>query len=455
VSVLIVLLLCAGGDLDAAEKALAEKRPEEAIRLLGDLAEAEDVDARALLVLGRARLQLAEYPPAVEALLRALDTLPEDKALLRDIAWAHWGAARGDATFAQAYLQDALKFARRSDDQRLVADLLYELSRWQEALDVYAVIEETDENRLALTTRKGHCLLALERKDDAMKEYALALDEALRLGDLREAFDAAFRAQQTGKFLAWLDRKIAAEPKNVDFLLYRAYTREAVEMWEGAVEDFRAVLELRPGFLPARRKLARALVFYGSKQQRIDVMKEAEAMLRKLLAEDPADAVSWQSMQWLAGWEWANGRTERAYELLKLMLGIDPGDPAIVLNFAAMARRLGKYDEADAAFRTVLENDPEDPALLNDYAILMDGRGRLDEALKLWRRVLEVDPADRNALENLFTKAWERGDDEAMRRHLAAGLAVAENAGDPAYLRRWRWFRDRLRWAPSGFGRER
>ena len=64
-------------------------------------------------------------------------------------------------------------------------------------------------------------------------------------------------------------------------------------------------------------------------------------------------------------------------------------------------------------------------------------------------------PVNRNALENLFTKAWERGDDEAVANYLARGLEEAAKTGDPGLLRRWRWFENRLRWAPHGFGQER
>ena len=66
-----------------------------------------------------------------------------------------------------------------------------------------------------------------------------------------------------------------------------------------------------------------------------------------------------------------------------------------------------------------------------------------------------IDPGNMNALENLFTKAWERGDSKAAKTHLEHGLAGAEKADNPGLLRRWRWFRDRLAWAPTGFGVQR
>ena len=60
-----------------------------------------------------------------------------------------------------------------------------------------------------------------------------------------------------------------------------------------------------------------------------------------------------------------------------------------------------------------------------------------------------------NALENLFTKAWERGDRKAAARYLERGIAESQKSDAEGLRRRWRWFRDRLSWAPSGFGAER
>ncbi|MHC4448669.1 MAG: hypothetical protein ACYS0E_00830 [Planctomycetota bacterium] len=451
----LLLLALLNGDLAAAEQALADKKPSEAIRLLGKLADGDDADIRALIVLGRSHLALYEYEAAIDPLLRAVEIRAKDKSLSRDAAWACWGAAGTAGNFAQAYLEDALRYARRSEDQRLIADLLYELQRWEEALKIYRTLPDDNATRFFLAERRAHCLAALERGDEARLEYGKALDEAIRAGSLVDAYRSSFRAQQTGKLLAWLDSRVAAEPKNLQLRLYRGYAREALSMWKETVEDLRLVTQLSPEHFDARRRLARALVFYGSSQQRAEELLEAEKILRANLNQEPTDEPSWQSMQWLAGWAWANGDTRRSYELLKVLHDIDPEDRDVGLNFCAMARRLTRYDEADAAFRALLAVDAEDADVVNDYAILKDGMGREDEALALWRRVLEIDPGNMNALENLFTKAWERGDVEAAKTHLAHGLAGAEKADNPGLARRWRWFRDRLTWAPTGFGVER
>jgi hypothetical protein len=64
--------------------------------------------------------------------------------------------------------------------------------------------------------------------------------------------------------------------------------------------------------------------------------------------------------------------------------------------------------------------------------------------------VLEEEPDNANALENLFTDAWERGDAAAIADLGGRGLAAARSRGEA--VDRWLWFLDRLRWAPSGLG---
>ncbi|MEM8885240.1 MAG: tetratricopeptide repeat protein [Planctomycetota bacterium] len=452
-ALLICLLL--GGDLVAAEKALADNKPEEAIELLGDLADADDADVRAQLVLGRAYLRLREYEAAVDPLLRAAERKPDDKQLMRDAAWACWGASANAGSFQQAYLEDALRYARKSDNAKLVADLLYELQRWEEALAAYDKVEETEANRLFLKTRAAYCLAALERADEARVAFGAALDEALRRNDLRAGYELAFRGKQQGRYMAALDKRIADKPEDVSLRLFRGYAREAARLWKVAVEDLRVVYKLAPAHADGRRRLARSLVMLGTKEQREEPLVEAERLARKELADFPGEPMSWATMRWIAGWRWANRDIPRAYGVLRDLQKMDPADREVVLNFGAMARRLGKYKEAEAAFLQYLEIDAEDPDILNDYGIVKDGMGRRAEAIALWEKVLSLEEGNLNSLENLFTKAWEDGDRAAIERYLKRGTEEAMRTNDEGLQRRWRWFRDRLAWAPSGFGHER
>ena len=451
----LILFFALAGDLAGAEAALEAGKPERALELLGDLADKEGAELKALLVSGKALIELRQYEGAMDPLLRAADRAPEDKEVARLAAWACWGAARGGGNFARAYLEDALRYARRAEDQRMIADLLFELGTYEEALQAYRALPATETASAAMRTRIAQCLAALGKEAEARAAYGEALDAAIAAEDLSAAFRSAFAAKQAGKLLAWLGTRIEAKPDDLLLRLHRGYAREGLGMWKEAAEDLKVAYRLEPRHTDARRRLARCLMNYGTREQQNSAIDEAEVLARAALKDDPRDPISWETVRWLAGWAWANRDVPRSFELLGVLHDIDPEARDIALNYCAMARRLGKYEEAEAAFLAILKVDDEDNDVLNDYAILKDGMGQEEEALRMWRRVLEIAPDDLNALENLYTKAWERGDAANARKHLARGLELSSAGGNEGLARRWRWFRNRERWAPVGHRAER
>ncbi len=281
---LLVLLLLAG-DLAAAQKALAAGRPADALRLLGDLAEAADPPADVLIVQGRAYLALREYQAAVEPLMRASDLRPEDRDLARDAARACWGAAQG--TYRALYLADARRLAERAGDDAMLADLAYEAGDLEDALARYRARKDEEATRLHRLTRIADCLRQLGRAEEAAPAYAAALDEALRRDDLRAAYRLAFAGGQRGRFLSWLDRKIA-EKDDPRLRLFRGYVRAAALMFSEAIEDLRRALQARPNDLEIKDQLSHALLQHGIRTQDAGEIEESEKLARAILAADPA-----------------------------------------------------------------------------------------------------------------------------------------------------------------------
>jgi tetratricopeptide (TPR) repeat protein len=443
---LLVLLLLAG-DLAAAQEALAAGRPAEALRLLGDLAEADEPPVEVLIVQGRAYLALKEYQAAVEPLMRASDARPTDKVLARDAALACRGAAQG--MYRMLYFADARRLAARAGDAALLADLAYEAGDFEDALARLRALEDKEETRLHRLTRIADCLRQLGQADAAPKAYADALEEALRRDDLRAAYRVAFAGGHRGRFLSWLDGKIA-EKDDPRLRLYRGYVRSAALMFAESIEDLRAASKERPDDLEVKDLLSHALLQHGIRTQNAGEVEESEKLAHEVLAGDPAHQRAWDRLVWIAAHYWVNGRIEKSYTVLKDLHGSDPTDINAGLNFGAMARRLGHYEEARAAYDRLLDMSEEDPDVLNDYAILRDGMGDRARAVALWERTLKEEPDNLDALENLFTHTWERGESAAAREYLRRGLEAARRRNGP--VDRWLWFQDRLRWVPAGFG---
>jgi len=439
----LVLLLFLAGDLDAAEKALAAGRPQEALELLGDLAAGPDADVRAYAVQGRALLALGESEAAVEPLIRASDLSPGDRDLARDAALACWRSASGE--YGRLYLEDARRLAERAGDEAFQAEIDFALGNLEAALERYKTLEGVHARM-----RVGECLRGLGRADEAREAYGAALEAALEAEDLPQAFRAAFAAGKSGRLLAWLDERIAAQPEEAGYRLYRGFVRSEAAMYAEAAEDLRFVVAKQPGHAEARDRLSFVLLQHGVRQQDKALIMEATDLARSVLDADPSNRTAWDRLSWIAGHAWVNGDVERSYEVLADLHRRDPLDATTALNFGAMARRLGKYEEARAAYERLLEESPGDPDVLNDLGILLDGMGDRPAARELWEQVLEERPEDLNALENLFTDAWERGDRAAIGEYLRRGLEAARAGDGP--VDRWLWFGDRLRWVPCGWG---
>jgi tetratricopeptide (TPR) repeat protein len=446
----LALLLLLPGDVDAAQKALDAGKPNEAIRLLGDLPDQEEVDWRTNAVLGRAHLRLREYEAAVEPLLRAAEERPDDKPLARDAAYACWGSAKG--IYARAYLDDALRMARKSGDALLIADIQYALGDFEEALQGYEGVKENPTTRLHVLNRIAECLGGLGRTEAAQEAHGAALEEAIRGEDLLAAYRSAFAAEKAGRLLNWLDERIAANPKDPWAHLYRGYTRARLLMFGEAAADLRIAVKARPDDLDAQSQLCRALIRLGLNEQRKEALEEGEAVARGILAKDAGQPGAWEALRWLAWHYWVTRDVERSYRLLKHLHALDPEEADVGLNFAAMARRLGHHEESRKTYEILLDAYPDDPDALNDLGILRDGLGDRAGAAELWSRVLDEDRENLNALENLFTAAWERGDRAAMEELAKRGLEAARRAKKEGSIARWIWFADRLSWAPTGHG---
>ena len=440
-SLLLFLLL----DIDAAEKALQAGKPREAIRLLGDLANGDDPRANA--VLGRAHVALREYAAAVEPLLIASDADAKDKKLAAETASACWGAARAAARnadpFARAYYEDAIRMSKRAQRPGQLAPLQLEAGYYEDALETYRELADTPK------TRKGiaDALKGLGQGDQAEKAYAAALELALLKRDLQVAYQTAFLARRGGQLVQWLGKELLKKPDDKWIRLYRGYAHARLQMDAQAVVDLRLACKEFPKDLFAKDLFCRSLIRWGVAEQRPEAFDEMEGTARVLMvAGDPNGKTH---LFWLASSAWLNRDVERSYALLKELFGSDQGDKNVGLNFGAMGRRLNRLDEAEKTYRTLLEAYPDDPDVLNDLGILTDGRGDRAGAVTLWKRVLAEDPEDLNALENLFTAAWERGDRDAAARYLKSGMRLAQEQGG-GLLVRWQWFSDRLGWAPAG-----
>jgi len=195
---------------------------------------------------------------------------------------------------------------------------------------------------------------------------------------------------------------------------------------ESAIDELERAIELDPGFAPAYAELAIALAMPGRieparqaaekalslqpgllrglaaqglilEQQRPPDWPAAEAVLRRVLAQDPnmTDAIMWLSISLRQ-----QGREDEADELMARALRVDPLHPTLSRNAATAAAQRGEDRRAIAIARRVIAS-PENQSY-HPYVALFDlytSRGRLVDAARVAREWTD-DSARREALVN-------------------------------------------------------
>ncbi len=189
---------------------------------------------------------------------------------------------------------------------------------------------------------------------------------------------------------------------------------------------------------------------------------EAEALLRKVLEDEPANADALNTMASIA---LARRDGKRAFAILapactaypnhpRLMsnlglahmmldhpeeaatcleraVGLAPHDADIRLSFAQFLAAGGKLDRAAREIETVLQRDPRHVGALSRLGVLNMSKGAPAAAEAVWRRALALDPKNADILYNLsvLCRLGSRQEEAAVlaeRAYLAAPLDLGK-----------------------------
>jgi tetratricopeptide (TPR) repeat protein len=131
------------------------------------------------------------------------------------------------------------------------------------------------------------------------------------------------------------------------------------------------------GYHPRLIKAALAL--------RQNVLHEAEPLLKQHLREDPFDVYAIRMLAELAG---RIGRMRDAENLLRRALELAPGFTAARSNLALLLHRANRPEEALSELELVRTEDPDDPGHATLHAAVAGRIGAFDEAIALYETIL-------------------------------------------------------------------
>lgn len=305
---------------------------------------------------------------------------------------------------AQLRVQSLLEGSVRKAGDRLritvtLTDVEHDRHLWSERYDrnledIFAIQDEIAKNvvdtlKITLTSEERDLLVKTTTKDYRAYDYYLqgrqSYSKTTRLGILNA--------------LKMYEQAIERDPRyalayagmsECFSYLYSFFDSDPANL-EQAHQLSRKALLLDPKLAEAHIACGRA--YFHNRQY-----NEAEKAFETAIRLNPALYAGYES--WARN-AYSQGRFERAAELYRKAMEVDPGNFNAPLLLQQTCRGMGDLDGAQSALtlgidnaKRHLEQHPDDTRALYMYAIALANDGQIQEPLTLIERALELDPAD-------------------------------------------------------------
>ena len=391
-------------------------------RAWDDLRRADSTDFRAWKAWGQGALRRGEASAAKDALLLASTLDRTDFGVWQSLGLA-W-IQLDQPTMAALAFDRASRADPRDARSRLNAGIaLLRQSNWEAALDRLDAASDRSSGALAakVAAYRGQALRGLGRTVEAAEEYAASIsldpDQLLaRLGQSELLADAQER-------LAALDK------------LSRLHPDRAVVQWAhgqalrsvGRDSEAEVALDRAMELVPDEPRFARDLMrLYLDR----DEVAAAQSVLEDRFAAEARSPERWFLRAKL---QTEAGDDEGAVALYDSALAASGERMAEAwLNRGAALRRLGRFEEALASYRTALREREKYPEAWFNIGVGLSESGDRQGAIEAYRHSLDIEPNQPKAWFNLGVQ-WRRMErfDEALT---AWERAVAL---DPGYALAW------------------
>jgi tetratricopeptide (TPR) repeat protein len=373
---------------DLAEDLLHTKDLDGALKIFGELAEADPKDPGPQLHLSQIYLQKRDYPKAREAEDRALAIEPGDLNIrFNDVNLL---AAEGKYTDAIARLKPILDstakptYAPREQSDR--AELLDELGRLYRLTENYQLAAGTFQEMAALDANSAAWSAAqlIDTYREA-KEFDKAEKEAEAAGK-KYPDDRTVKATRAS-LLADLGRTEEAAALAKQLLNGkddREVYKDLVEIYDKGKKftELAQTLDALDKLSVSDPEKAEVLFMRGARFEKMQNLDLAEAAFRKALEINPKFASALNYLGYMLADR--NVRLAEARELIQRAVDIEPANGPFLDSLGWVEFRLGKLDQAEIDLRQALEHVRRDPTVNDHLGDVYFQKGRLKEAITQW-----------------------------------------------------------------------
>lgn len=224
-------------------------------------------------------------------------------------------------------------------------------------------------------------------------------------------------------------------------IIYQALKKAQEESWRAPAVEYsfrsRGASAFRPALLPALLllPLVLAFVFLSPSRTTLTVRGPSMNAIPREATVRPVSAPASAELEAKALEEYGSARFEEAEALLR-ELADEKRSAAAYSNLGLASMRLGKKNEAEAAFKRALEADQSHPEALNNYACLLAEAGKSKDALIMLEKAAEADPTYADARFNIGVLLEKKGDHEGAISAYEESLRLAPPAGSAGMRRK-------------------
>lgn len=362
----------------------------------GELTDDPSLD---VYVLYRRGVEAALLPPGVESLQSALGWYEAALTIDPDYAAAHAGKCQAYVRLypvtddsrhiasAEASCAQALELNPNLDViHTALGDLYAATGRYAEAEQAFLAALKVDPNSVASLLGLGNIYTLQRKPEEAERRFEQAI--GLHPGDWSAYNALGFFYYRSGRYAEaarQYEHVLALDPDNMLVLSNLAAAYMLDGDFEAALPALQRVIEISP------RKSAYTNL--GMMYYYLDRPEDAIEAQRKAVELAPNDHLAWSNLGdalWMAGaGAEARAAFETAERLVVAALGVNPNDPASLMDLAWIAAMLEQPTKARTLIGRALELAPDDP-YAHYYAGLIRLRaGETAAALSAFEAALE------------------------------------------------------------------
>ncbi len=372
---------------EQAQAAFEQGNFSEAEQLLERAVKANPKDASLWFYLGASCMKLQHEERAIAAFERARLLAPRQSAPYFNLGLLYW--RRGDVGKAKEAYQHGLALdPTDSGGLQNYSILLMKTGECKEAITPLLVLKK--DPKLTLQARVG--LIECYLKTGQSSKADVESDEVIRSGVAGPADQTKLAAllvehgdpQAAEKILK---NSLHLDPKqaNANAALGAIYL--AQKRFPEASASVQRAMQLAPDSSEYALVYVRTLLQWNHQQQLLDFLKTVEPKFGKLPEFRYAMALAYYGVTQFS---------DAANILEKLLLDNPRRQDQIYYLLGNSYLILGKFDQAEKAYRKAIEINPKDTAYYETFATLMrrEGPQKLDDAILELKRAHQYDPED-------------------------------------------------------------